>query len=329
MQTVIEKEVRYGFYERLKEEFPSQLLVDVAEYCNLACIHCPHSEFKNSEHYSSAKLDPSLNSKLIDEVSKYGKGHTQYIRYTSNGEPLIHPKIFEMLSYAVNNSDSLITLTTNGTILNENKIEQLLGTGIHVVDISIDAFKNETYSKIRINGNLDITRKNVLHLINESNKRGGNTKVVVSYVEMSQNMNETSDFEKFWNDNGANFVVIRRMHSCSGARNDLASERRKENKQFERRPCLYPWERMVLNPYGYLGYCPSDWVHGSQIIDYRKTTIYNTWHGGFYKKLREAHLNNDFKDFAFCGQCPDWISTRWPDEGRSYANMMQEFKDKE
>ena len=35
---------------------------------------------------------------------------------------------------------------------------------------------------------------------------------------------------------------------------------------------------------------------------------------------------NDFSAHKFCGQCPDWRSTRWPDEGRSYADMMEEFR---
>ena len=45
-----------------------------------------------------------------------------------------------------------------------------------------------------------------------------------------------------------------------------------------------------------------------------------------YRRLRQAHLENDFGVHAFCGQCPDWRGTRWPDEGRSYADMVEEFK---
>ena len=89
MNKLAVEEVQYGFYDRLTEEFLSQILVDVAEFCNLACIHCPHSEFKKSKHYSGAKLDPALNKKLVDEVKEHGKGLTQYIRYASNGEPLL------------------------------------------------------------------------------------------------------------------------------------------------------------------------------------------------------------------------------------------------
>jgi MoaA/NifB/PqqE/SkfB family radical SAM enzyme len=322
-------EVRYGFYDRLSDKFPSQLLVDVTEHCNLACIHCPHPTFKKSEHYNGAKIDPALNIKLVDEAKQHGKGITQYIRYTSNGEPLLHPQIYDMLKYAVDNSGTKVTLTTNGTMLNEKNVEKLLNTGVDVVDISIDAFASETYSKVRVNGKLSVTAGNTINLINENIKRGSKSKIVVSYVESPENSGETNDFEKFWNDKGADFVVIRRLHSCSGAKEELAQQRRNDNNSLVRKPCLYPWERIVLNPKGWLDFCPSDWVEGSKIIEYKNTTIMETWNSEFYKNLRSAHLNNDYSNHKFCGQCPDWIATRWPDEGRSYANMIEDFKEKE
>ena len=49
------------------------------------------------------------------------KNITKYIRYTSNGEPLVHPKSYEMINYAVDHSDTKTTLTTNGTLLNEKE----------------------------------------------------------------------------------------------------------------------------------------------------------------------------------------------------------------
>jgi len=321
--------IKYGFYGRLKAEFPSQILVDVTEVCNLACVHCPHPQFKNSEHYGSRVLTPDLNTKMVDEVRQHGQDITQYIRYAANGEPLTHPQIYEMLEYATRNSGVIVTLTTNGTLMTEKRIERLLTAGVDVIDISLDAFTPETYAKIRVNGNLNVTRGNVLKLIQMSQKSSSSTKVVVSYVEQPQNFHETNEFEAFWKDNGAEYVVIRRLHSCSGANTELAEVKRNNNANQVRRACLYPWERIVLNPNGDLAFCPSDWVHGSFIADYRTTTIYETWQGEFYQKLREAHLSNNFANHKFCGQCPDWESTRWPGEGRSYANMIEEFKDQE
>ncbi|MCK5101846.1 MAG: radical SAM protein [Cyclobacteriaceae bacterium] len=326
MQTVIEKEVCYGFYDRLTKEFPSQIIVDITEVCNLACIHCPHPEFKKSEHYNARYLEPELNAKLVDEVKIHGQGTTQYIRYSSEGEPLLHPNAYDMIEYAVRHSGTFVTLTTNGTIMNEKRIQKLLDTGLHMIDISIDAFTPETYTMIR-KGNLNVTRANVLKLLDLVKISKSKTKIVVSYIEQSENCQETKDFEAFWNDHGADYVVIRQQHSGAGFVDNIANIMRKENTKKGRYPCLYPWERIVLNPRGNLAFCPADWTHGSTIADYRATTIENTWNGEFYKKLREAHLTNQFVNHKFCGQCPDWKATHWPDEGCSYANMIEEFKE--
>src|ERR1700741_368109 len=99
----------FGFYDRLSPEFPSQLNIDVTEICNLECIHCPHPEFKKSEHYAARMLAPDLNKKAIDEVASDGRGICQYIRYTGEGEPLLHKLCFEILTYTKRHSGTAVT----------------------------------------------------------------------------------------------------------------------------------------------------------------------------------------------------------------------------
>ena len=329
-RNIAEKEnnnVKYGFHGRLKPEFPSQIIADITEVCNLSCIHCLHVEFKKSAHYSGSHLDPELNAKMVDEVRDHGNGAVEYIRYTSNGEPLIHPHGYEMIEYAAKHAGVYVTLTTNGTIMNEKRTQKILDSGVHMIDISIDAFTPETYAKIRVNGDLNVTRANVLRLIEMVKSSGAKTRVVVSFVEQPLNQHETDSFESFWKENGADYVIIRRLHSCAGSKSSLVSIRKEDIKGKTRRPCLYPWERIVLNAAGKLAFCPCDWVHGSAITDYRTASIHETWQGEFYQQLRAAHLKNNFSKHTYCGQCPDWETTRWPWEGRSYADMIGEFID--
>ena len=316
----------YDFGGRLSADFPSQVIIDVTEVCNLACIHCPHPEFMKSEYYDARYLDPELNTKIVDEVRTSGQGKTQYIRYSSEGEPLVHPKGYEMIEYAARNSGVYVTLTTNGTIMNEKRTRRLLDSGVHMIDISIDAFTPETYAKVRVNGDLNVTQKNVLNLLAWIKQTGSSTKVVVSFIEQPQNSHEISAFKTYWEEQGANSVVIRRLHSAAGAVVNIARIMRAEQAHEVRHPCVYPWERIVLNPRGYLAFCPADWTHGSSMVDYKNTTVAEIWQGEFYSRLRQAHLSNDFSQHKFCGQCPDWKQTRWPAEGRGYADMIEELK---
>ncbi|MGR8919342.1 MAG: radical SAM/SPASM domain-containing protein [Gammaproteobacteria bacterium] len=316
----------YTFYGRLTSQFPSQVIIDCTEVCNLACVHCPHPAFKESPHYQARYLDPELNKRVVDEIREFGQGATQYIRYTSEGEPLVHPHAYEMIEYAVVHSGTFVTLTTNGTIMNEKRTRRLLDAGVHMIDISIDAVDPETYAKIRVNGDLEVTRANVERLLDWVAQSGADTKVVVSFVEQPENTHEIPEFQRYWEARGASQVVIRRLHSSAGAVENVAAMLRKEAAGEERRPCLYPWERITVNPRGHLAFCPQDWVHGSDFIDLRKTTIRDAWQGDFYRSLREAHLSNDYSCHAFCGKCPDWRQTRWPGTGRSYADLVEDFQ---
>lgn len=310
---------KYGFQAHLSPEFPSQIIIDVTEFCNLACVHCPHSDFSKSPVYGGRHLDPILHKKLIDEVAEASGGHCKYLRYTSEGEPLLHPDFIEMIGYAAKHARVSINVTTNGTFLTEKKAHALLDAGVDVLDISLDANTPETYALVRKNGDLNITRPNVLRLMELVKSGGYKTRVVVSFVELPLNKHETTDFKKFWENKGADYVVIRRPHSSGGAKKELVQVDK------DRYPCPYPWERLTLAPDGFIHFCPQDWVHGSVVCDFRTKTIKEIWQGEFMEKLREAHVQNDFSNHGFCGECPDWSVARWPDEGRAYTNMMQEF----
>jgi len=309
--------VNYGFQAHLSAEFPSQIVVDTTEHCNLACIHCPHAELTAEGKLGKVFLDVELHNKMVDEVAQEGWDICRYLRYTGQGETMMHPKIFEMLEYAVSHSKTAVNVTTNGTVLGEKRAKRLLDAGVHVVDTSIDAFKDETYAIVRKKGKLEKTRTNLLRLLEMREKGGYQTKVVVSFVEQPQNTDETEAFEKFWKAAGVDYVVIRRQHSAGGVKAELV------NMPEGRYPCLYPWERVTLGPNGTLHYCPQDWIHGSEIGDFRHISIKEIWQGEAMDELRKAHLNNNFSCHKFCGNCPDWSTTRWPSAGQSYSNLMK------
>ena len=312
---------KYGFYERLSKEFPSQVMVDITEVCNLGCIHCTHPKFKLSSSYNKRMINPEINKKMVDEVAKHGKGITKYIRYTSNGEPLVHPKSYEILQYAVDNSGTKVTLTTNGTLLKEKKMKKLLSTGLHMIDVSIDAYSNEIYKKVRVGGDLDVTKKNVLRLLELNDEVGHKTKIIVSFVEQKENSHEIEKFKEFWQKQSVDEVLIRKLHTNSGSvvkENNLGII-----KNESRRACLYPWERVVLTAKGTLNFCPTDWYGKSEVSDFAKTSIREVWKNNFYNDLRDQHLTNDYKN-EFCKQCPDWKNTSWPfDKNKSYADLVE------
>ena len=166
-----------------------------------------------------------------------------------------------------------INVTTNGRLLNEKRTVALLEAGVNVFDVSLDAFYDETYAKkIRVKGDLNVTRANVLRLINLIKEKKYNSKVVVSYVEQDLNKNETKLFEEYWKKEGADFVVIQAtaFSSRSSRKRTKDMKNNQVSKGIDRKPCLYPWERLILSPTGYIGYCPGDWKYKSKFVKFLK-----------------------------------------------------------
>ncbi len=312
---------KYGFYGRLKANMPSQIIVDIDQNCNYSCIHCPHGKFKKSDVYSGARLPQEYNKKIIDEVAVKGNGDVQQIRYTANGEPLLHPNAIDMLSYAAQRANTFVSLTTNGSLLDNNKSMQLLRAGIGLIDISLDAFSEETYASIRINGNLKKVRQNILDLLAIKKETNSKTYIVTSFVKQEKNENEELPFREYWENNGVDQVIIRELHTAGGAMRGTNSV--VSISQYQ--PCVYPWERLCIAPTGDIEFCPASW-EGRTGVGYniRETSIYDAWHSQEYEELRKEHLSGSFSHYEVCGECPDRNHIIWPnkDERKAYGDMI-------
>jgi organic radical activating enzyme len=310
-----------AFYGYLSPSFPSQINIDVTEFCNLACIHCPYEAVTKKKGVNRRNLDPGLHAKLIDEIAGAGLGHCRYIRYTGEGEPLLHPELAGMIGYATRTTGLPTNLTTNGMLLNRRRIDELLDAGVTIFDISLDAASAEVYSHIRVNGDLATARSNVESLIDRNRALGNPAKVVVSFVRQPANEHEADTFRSVWTEAGADAVVIRSRHSCAASIDPVARELWAA-APVPRTPCLYPWERLIVGPTGRFSFCPADWLHEAELGSLESDTVAAVWQGPIMRRLREAHLSGDYSRHVFCGKCPDWSVINWPDSGPNYAGLM-------
>jgi radical SAM protein with 4Fe4S-binding SPASM domain len=69
------------------------------------------------------------------------------ISIIGSGEPLLHSEIDKMIAYG-KKIGARVNLCTNGTLL-KNKAEELIFSGLDLLNISIDSARPETYIKIR------------------------------------------------------------------------------------------------------------------------------------------------------------------------------------
>ena len=111
------------------------LVLEVTGRCNLSCSYC----YRGGD--SSRDIRDPL--RLMDHIA----GVNPYIINLSGGEPLIFNDLFNFAEIVKKTCRKLF-LTTNGTLLNEERMYKLFQSGIHMIDISIDAYYNDTYGNL-------------------------------------------------------------------------------------------------------------------------------------------------------------------------------------
>jgi len=226
----------------------------------------------------------------------------ELVRFTGDGEPLLHPKMTDMIAHSRKVGIRSINLTTNGSLLRDKRLDNLLRDPPHILDISLDAFTPETYAKYRVGLDFDTTIRNVHELLERRDPK--RMKVIVSMIRQPGLDKEVEDFRRYWTGR-ADTVAIRKLHSNLGAV-DVAQDKRPA-----RFPCVHLWQRLVVDFRGHIRFCPIDWFDKSYVGEVDKMTLHEAWHSVFMLNLRERHLSNNYSGCGVCEKCGDWANTPW------------------
>lgn len=106
-----------------------KVYIEVTSVCNLACSFCPPTERKAN----FSKLDDFC--KTLDQI----KPHTNHIYLHVKGEPLLHPKIDELLDIS-HAKGFKVNITTNGTLIAKNKHKLLGKPALRQMNFSLHSF---------------------------------------------------------------------------------------------------------------------------------------------------------------------------------------------
>lgn len=282
-------------------EFPKSFHIEPTNSCNLACIMCPRTKSERGV----GMMDFALFTKIIDEIA--AEVNAPKISFHKDGEPLIHPDIFKMVSYARKKiPQSTLRFSTNGLLLTPKKIEKLFEVGLDSMTISMDGVNKSTYEKIRVRGNFDKLKENVDNLIAYKKRHKFATpKICVQTIEMNETADEIDAFRKQWK-NRADSVVIKPLLNWSG---QISKGERGENKN-HRYPCLSLWVNPAISWNGDVSICCTYIDRRKDdpgvIGNVREKSLKEIWQGERMSKIRLAHLQNDYDKAPFCTKCQDW-----------------------
>jgi Fe-coproporphyrin III synthase len=103
---------------------------NITRTCNLRCVHC-YSDSMAARY--PGELDWQQMKKVVDDLAAYQIPSLLF----SGGEPLIHPRFFDLVDYASEQGLKL-TISTNGTLITPEKAALLKAAEVAYVGISLD-----------------------------------------------------------------------------------------------------------------------------------------------------------------------------------------------
>ena len=297
LRRYLEYRYKYKIFpkEKILEDYPPCVQIEPTSICNYRCVMCYQKDRtfskKSSGHMGNMSLD--LFKKIVDEL----EGNIEAITLASRGEPMLNPKIIEMLDYCGEKFLAL-KMNTNGSMLNERNINQILSTGLNTIVFSVDSADKQNYEKIRVNGNFEKVFANI-KLFNEIKRKHFNSSsliIRISGVKINDNQNinvmknqweEYADILAFTN-------YTPWQSSYENEKNDITS------------PCSELWRRMFIWWDGKVNPCDFDYKSLLKSGDFNleeKNNIKKLWNSENYNNLRKNHKEKLRKKINPCNKC--------------------------
>lgn len=296
-------EYRYDFKyypgKKIVSDFPLVVAVEASSKCNLRCDMCFQSNMDLQEHpQNQGIMSYEVYEKFLEEIEK----HKLYsIVFASRGEPLLNPRIDQMISEAKKRGVLDIKMNTNATLLTEEMGRRLLQSGLDMIVFSVDSVNPENYHEIR-GGRLDRVLQNINTFLRIRKEEFPDSKMVVRVaMVITKKMDHCAEEEveqakKYW---------LEKVDELSiKSENDFKEVYKKIGDIEKKEACSLLWERVYLWQNGQINPCDIDHLSSLCVGNIMEgDSICDIWKGEKMNELRERQRTQK-KDIDYiCRHC--------------------------
>lgn len=287
-------------YKHGLPEFPKLLEIEPSSICNMNCRFCARQAMNRPQ----VLMDYNLYKKIIDECGEYdvfGIG-----AFSGWGEPLLNPRIFDMIKYA-HKYNIIAHLNTNGLLLTEDVSKKLLDANLEKIKISLQGATEQDYSIMRANPFYKRIVNNVKKLIELRDKRGADLFIQISTSVTNETDEQIKEFTNFWKSIVDDFYCdITTFRRLSGVK--IVEEFVKKNKIIKERPirsprCVAVRIRLVVHADGYVPLCCSDFNREVLLGNTNIQTLKEIWDSPKLNKIRQILADGEKEKIPFCRLC--------------------------
>ena len=187
---------------------PSFIQIEPVGQCNLRCRMCPiQFRGEGGPGQPRAFMEFDTYRRLIDQFPQATELQLQGL-----GEPLLHPRFFDMVRYASARGIAVST-NTNMTVMTGQGAEECVSSGLKTLHVSLDGATAETYQEIRLRARFERVMRNLRRLLATRARLGSATPhLCLVAVVMQRNLHELPDLVRLAHAEGIDSVSV--QHLC-------------------------------------------------------------------------------------------------------------------
>lgn len=304
---------------------PFIINVDPSDMCNFQCKFCPTGDRKLMQATpgrSHGNMDFKLYQKIIDDICEFEKP-IKVLRLYKDGEPLMNPRLAEMICYARDKSCSeRIDTTTNASLLNPAKNLELIEAGLDRINISVEGVNAAQYADF---SNYAIEFEKLVDTIRHFYE---NRKQCEMIIKINGDTLSEDDKRRFYEIFGdiADGVYIEHIMSCwpefelngveVNQKHGIYGQQIKEVMA-----CPYVFYSFSVNSDGTASTCFLDWSRKLIIGDTKIQSVRDIWNGNKLFEYQKLFLSMKRKGWPVCGECGQ-LSHGQPDNIDPYADEL-------
>lgn len=138
---------------------PKFVQIEPVGQCNLRCTMCPIQFRTDGPPGPSAFMDFDTFCSLLAQCGAIDELHLQGM-----GEPLLHPRFFDMVSFAAVRG-IVVSTNTNMTVMSPEHAARCVRSGLHTLHVSLDGATPESYQAIRVRARFERVLRNLRRLL--------------------------------------------------------------------------------------------------------------------------------------------------------------------
>lgn len=264
--------------------FPYMLTIEPTNRCNLSCPLCPTG--KGLVGRELQDIDMTAFRRVIDEIGQY----VYMINFQNWGEPMLAQQLPDMIAFAHSRRIGT-TVATNGNYSPKLK-ERILESGLDNIVFAIDGSNQALYSQYRVNGKLDLVKRNVRELMRLRDESGFRRPYVeVQFLVFEHNRADIPEIRKLATECGADGLLIRAAVAPGNSENRKKFYTWNEERDF----CRRFWYTASINADLGVTPCCNFFYRQDDLANLTRLSFAEAWNGLAYVENRRAVASRDYE----------------------------------